>query len=104
MTPQTSLPFASITKIATAALAMRLVEQHRLRLEDPIIRWYPSWRGHRDATVRDLLGHTAGIGEPPDAFFGRFAPGHAPTPGSTSRRHPGRARGPRTPCIPTAAT
>jgi D-alanyl-D-alanine carboxypeptidase len=80
MTPQTSVPFASITKIATAALAMRLVEQHRLGLEDPIIKWYPAWRGDRDASVRDLLGHTAGIGEPPDAFFGRFARGHAPTP------------------------
>ena len=80
MTSQTSLPFASITKIATAALAMRLVEQGEMSLDDPIARWYPVWRGAREATVRDLLGHTAGIGEPPDAFFGRFASGKAPTP------------------------
>jgi D-alanyl-D-alanine carboxypeptidase len=80
MTSRTSLPFASITKVATAALAMRLVEQGKLRLDDPIVRWYPAWRGDHQATVRDLLGHTAGIGEPPDAFFGRFALGEAPTP------------------------
>jgi CubicO group peptidase (beta-lactamase class C family) len=80
MTSSTSLPFASITKLAVAALAMRLGEQGRLRLDDPIVRWYPAWRGDRRATVRDLLGHTAGIGEPPDAYFGRFALGDAPTP------------------------
>src|SRR5215208_3992036 len=40
MTPQTSLPFDSVTKIATAALALRLAEEHRLRLDDPIRRWY----------------------------------------------------------------
>ena len=64
MTPATSLPFDSVTKVATAVLAMRLVEQGRLRLDDPIRRWYPSWRGDRRATVRDLLGHTAGIRDP----------------------------------------
>ena len=33
MTTQTSLPFASITKLATAALALRLVEHGRLGLD-----------------------------------------------------------------------
>ena len=80
MTSHTSLPFASITKVATAALAMRLVEDGKLRLDDPVVRWYPGWRGDRKATVRDLLGHTAGIGEPPDAFWERFSLGDAPTP------------------------
>jgi D-alanyl-D-alanine carboxypeptidase len=79
MTPQTSLPFASATKIATAALAMRLVEQGELRLDDPIGRWYPTWRGDAKATVRDLLGHTAGVGDPPDAFFARLGPRSVPT-------------------------
>lgn len=64
MTPATSLPFDSVTKIATAALAMRLVEEGELRLEDPIVRWYPRWRGDPRATVRDLLHHTAGTLDP----------------------------------------
>jgi CubicO group peptidase (beta-lactamase class C family) len=80
MTSQTSLPFASVTKIATAALAMRLVEQGRLKLDDPIRRWYPAWRGDLKATIRDLLGHTAGLGDPPDAFFERLGSRGAATP------------------------
>jgi D-alanyl-D-alanine carboxypeptidase len=60
MTTDTALPFDSVTKVATAALVMRLVEQKRLRLDDPVERWYPAWRGDPQATVRDLLGHTAG--------------------------------------------
>lgn len=68
MTPDTSLPFDSITKVATAALAMRLAEQGRLRLDDPIARWYPSWRGDPRATIRDLLGHTAGTRDPEGAI------------------------------------
>jgi len=79
MTSETTLPFASISKPATAALAMRLVEAGRLGLDDPIRRWYPTWRGHRAATVRDLLGHTAGVGEPPNAYFEQLGDGRAPT-------------------------
>jgi D-alanyl-D-alanine carboxypeptidase len=65
MTTDTSLPFDSVTKLAVAALAMRQVEQGRLRLDDPIRRWYPRWRGDEEATVRDLLGHTSGLVDPP---------------------------------------
>jgi D-alanyl-D-alanine carboxypeptidase len=81
MTPETGVPFASITKVATAALALRMVEQNRLGLDDPIIDWYARWRGDREATVRDLLGHTAGVGDPPDAFFARLGehPERVPT-------------------------
>jgi D-alanyl-D-alanine carboxypeptidase len=64
MTPETSLPFDSITKLAAAALALRLVEQGRLGLDDRITRWYPDWRGDARATIRDLLGHTAGTRDP----------------------------------------
>ena len=61
MTTATAIPFDSITKIVTASTAMRLVEQGRLRLDDPVRRWYPAWRGDPEATVRDLLGHTSGM-------------------------------------------
>jgi CubicO group peptidase (beta-lactamase class C family) len=42
MTPHTAFPFDGVTDVATAALAMRLAEQRRLRLDDPIRRWYPA--------------------------------------------------------------
>jgi len=86
MTTATSLPLDSVTKLAAAALAMRLVEQGRLRLDDPIVRWYPGWRGDRRATVRDLLGHTAGTRDPLDidpdeVFTQRQLLARAPKPG-----------------------
>lgn len=68
MTPDTSLPFDSITKLATATLAMRLVEEGKLRLDEPIVRRYPAWRGDARATVRDLLGHTSGARDPQSAI------------------------------------
>ncbi len=82
MTTATAIPFDSVTKIVTASTAMQLVEQGRLRLDDPIRRWYPVWRGDPEATVRDLLGHTSGMKEdPPDAFYFRVLehPRVAPT-------------------------
>src|SRR4051794_15800989 len=69
MTTRTSIAFDSVTKVATAALAMRLVEQGRLRLDDPIRRWFASWSGDPKATVRDLLGHTSGLGDPSEHYF-----------------------------------
>jgi D-alanyl-D-alanine carboxypeptidase len=69
MTTDTALLFDSVTKIATAALALRLAEEGKLRLDDPIVRGYPSWEGDPAATLRDLLGHRAGAREPPDAFI-----------------------------------
>ena len=69
MTTATAIPFDSITAMVTAATAMRLVEQGRLKLDDPIRRWWPAWRGDPEATVRDLLGHRSGIGNPPDTFL-----------------------------------
>jgi D-alanyl-D-alanine carboxypeptidase len=72
MTTRTSFHFDSVTKMATAALALRLAEQGRLGLDDPIIRWYPAWRGERSVTVRDLLGHTAGAKDPTDAALARL--------------------------------
>jgi D-alanyl-D-alanine carboxypeptidase len=69
MTTATAIPFDSITKIVTASTAMRLVEQGRVGLDDPIRRWWPAWRGEPEATVRDLLGHTSGMKDPSRAFF-----------------------------------
>jgi D-alanyl-D-alanine carboxypeptidase len=83
-----------VTKMAMAALALRLVEQGRLRLDDPIIRWYPAWRGDRSATVRDLLGHTAGTKDPTNAAMARLLRGGPFTVRAYTRAAP--RPGPRT--------
>src|SRR5512145_38486 len=60
----------SMGKQFTAALVEMLVEQKRLRLDDPIVRWFPEgasvWQG---ITVRHLLTHTSGVAEYTDSTF-----------------------------------
>src|SRR6267142_2200047 len=60
----------SMGKQFTAALVETLVGQQRLRLDDPIVRWFPEggsvWEG---ITVRHLLTHTSGIAEYTDSAF-----------------------------------
>jgi CubicO group peptidase (beta-lactamase class C family) len=60
----TIFDLASLTKVlATATVAMRLVDRARLDLDDPIGRWFPEWRGNdRDGvTVEDVLSHASGL-------------------------------------------
>jgi CubicO group peptidase (beta-lactamase class C family) len=52
----------SVTKTFVAALVLQLVEQGRLRLDDPVERWLPALvPGGGAITVRHLLSHTAGL-------------------------------------------
>jgi len=62
----------SIAKMMTATIAMKLVEQKRIRLDDPIAQYLPDplvaglhvYKGRsfsREITVRQLLNHTSGI-------------------------------------------
>jgi CubicO group peptidase (beta-lactamase class C family) len=58
---------ASITKPFVAITAMRLVEQGRIGLDDPITNWLPDFRprlpdgGEAIIRIRHLLTHTAGL-------------------------------------------
>jgi CubicO group peptidase (beta-lactamase class C family) len=61
---ETLYDLASLTKvISTTTIAMRLVEDGRLRLTDRLARYLPEWQGRdRSAvTVRHLLAHSAGL-------------------------------------------
>jgi CubicO group peptidase (beta-lactamase class C family) len=61
-TAATVYRIGSITKQFTSSAVMRLVEQHRVALDDSIAAYVPglpqAWRG---VTVRQLLNHTSGI-------------------------------------------
>jgi CubicO group peptidase (beta-lactamase class C family) len=55
---------ASLTKVvATTAAVMVLVDEGKMRLDDPISRWLPGFtgRGREKVTVRQVLTHTAGL-------------------------------------------
>jgi CubicO group peptidase (beta-lactamase class C family) len=60
----TRFQLASATKMFTGLLLMRLVEQGKLGLDDPVTRWLPdapaSWSAIR---VRQLADHTSGLAE-----------------------------------------
>lgn len=59
--------FASVTKPIVSAAAMKLVEEGKLRLDDPVTRFLPDFRPalpdrtQPTITVRQLLTHTSGL-------------------------------------------
>jgi len=67
--PETIFQSGSMGKQFTATAVMMLVEQGKVRLEDPLTRYFPgapaSWKR---VTVRELLSHTAGFGDYPAKF------------------------------------
>ena len=63
-TPRTVYQIGSITKQFTAAAVMRLVEQGKLSLDDPLTRFLPAYpTGGRTILVRHLLQQTSGIAD-----------------------------------------
>jgi CubicO group peptidase (beta-lactamase class C family) len=61
---RTLYDLASLTKVvATSAAAMVLVDQGRLRLDDPVARYVPAFSGGAKSrvTVRHLLTHRSGL-------------------------------------------
>jgi CubicO group peptidase (beta-lactamase class C family) len=82
MTPDTIFPIHSMTKTVTSFAAMTLVSEGKLRLDDPVSKYIPSFAGikvgvdkkddagkpvlelappRRPPTIQDLLLHTSGI-------------------------------------------
>lgn len=51
----------SVSKTYTAVVALRLIEDGKLALDDPLSRFLPSFPRGREITVRHLLGHTSGL-------------------------------------------
>ena len=66
LTPAHQFRVASHSKTFTATAVMLLVEEGRLRLDDPVAQHVPWLRSHRDprwqhVTLRQLLSHGAGV-------------------------------------------
>ncbi|MGB8731138.1 MAG: serine hydrolase domain-containing protein, partial [Candidatus Sulfotelmatobacter sp.] len=64
MTLDTIFDLASLTKvIVTAPAVMQLVEQGKIRLNDPIAKYLPEFgqNGKEDITLRQLLTHYSGL-------------------------------------------
>ena len=62
MRPSTRLRLASVSKTWTAALILRLAQEHKLSLDDTVERWLPGLLPYgRRITIRQLLNHTSGM-------------------------------------------
>jgi CubicO group peptidase (beta-lactamase class C family) len=64
MTEDTIFDVASLTKVvATTTSVMKLVEEGRIRLNDPVSQFIPTFDkyGKRGITIRHLLTHTSGL-------------------------------------------
>src|SRR5690606_10504618 len=66
VTPTSLFDLASVTKVmGTTTAVMLLVQDGRLDLDAPVVRYLPDWADgdprKRDVTVRDLLLHRAGL-------------------------------------------
>ena len=64
MTVDTIFDLASLTKcIATTTSIMKLVEEGRVRLNDPVAAYLPEFaqNGKKDITIRELLTHYSGL-------------------------------------------
>jgi D-alanyl-D-alanine carboxypeptidase len=59
--PHTPFVIGSLTKTFVAALVLRLQEEGRLLLDDPIAKWLPDYPGAKRITLRMLLSHRSGI-------------------------------------------
>ena len=60
-TPATKFRIGSITKQFTAAAILRLAEDEKLALDDPLARFFPDFPGAEKISVRQLLTHTSGL-------------------------------------------
>jgi CubicO group peptidase (beta-lactamase class C family) len=64
VTPQTMFDMASCTKvIATTSAIMRLVDEKRISLDDPIVKYIPAFgqMGKEKITVYNLMVHNSGL-------------------------------------------
>jgi CubicO group peptidase (beta-lactamase class C family) len=67
VTPETLFRIASNTKAFTSAALAMLVDEKRIRWDDPVIQYFPAFQMYdpyvtREMTVRDLLTHRSGLG------------------------------------------
>lgn len=60
LTLSSNFDIASVSKTFTAVAIMKLIEQGKLSLEDPITKFFPKLK-YSDVTIRGLLGHTSGM-------------------------------------------
>ncbi len=80
VTPDTVFEVASNSKVVTAYIALRLVDQGLLSLDKPLTSylpepWLPASEYREVITMRHVLSHSSGLGHIPPTRDSLFAPG-----------------------------
>jgi len=98
-TASTAYLWFSMTKIVTATAALRLADEGRLDLDAPVGEYVDYLRapGNRQPNVRQLLTHTAGLGNPLPIRWAHLAGAEGPKPEALLRRVMRRRRAYRYP-------
>ena len=66
-TPETRFQLASLSKVFTATAVMQLVEKGSIRLDDPLIKYLPTFP-YAGITIRQILSHTSGLPDFRDVY------------------------------------
>ena len=62
ITPQSNFRLASVTKQFTAMCILQLAKNKKLSIEDPLVKYFPSFPDYGKAIkIKDLLTHSAGL-------------------------------------------
>lgn len=61
ITPETKFRIGSVTKQFTAAAILRLADERKLALTDPLAKFFPEFPRGSEITLHHLLSHTSGI-------------------------------------------
>ena len=59
--PGTAFSVGSVSKTFIATLILELVQEHKLTLDDRVLRWLPTAKVSPQVTIRELLNHTSGL-------------------------------------------
>jgi D-alanyl-D-alanine carboxypeptidase len=63
LSPGDPVQIGSVTKLFTATVILKLVEEGRLTLDAPLARWFPDYPNAGEITLRDMLMHRSGLPE-----------------------------------------
>ena len=60
ITDKTIFRLSSLTKAITSVVAMQLIQDGKMKLDDPVSKYLPDLTRAKDVKVRQLLSHTSG--------------------------------------------